>query len=105
MAKIDPKSYGANTNAIRAGQRRSNELEHSEPIFLSSSFVFRDAAEAAAKFSGSKAGNIYSRFTNPTVRAFEERLAVLEGGERCIATASGMSAILMTWHGVIASGR
>ena len=78
MAKIDPKQYGSNTNAVRAGQVRSAEGEHSEPIVTTSSFVFKDAAEAAARFSGDAPGNIYSRFTNPTVRTFEERLAAME---------------------------
>jgi O-succinylhomoserine sulfhydrylase len=81
------------TRAIRAGQVRTSEGEHGEPIFTTSSFVFASAAEAAARFSGAQPGNVYSRFTNPTVRAFEERLNSLEGGLRCIATASGMAAI------------
>ncbi|NKN33238.1 O-succinylhomoserine sulfhydrylase [Marichromatium bheemlicum] len=85
---------GFATRAVRAGQRRTPEGEHAEPIFTTSSFVFSSAAEAAARFAGEAEGNIYSRFTNPTVRAFEERLAALEGGECCVATASGMAAIL-----------
>jgi O-succinylhomoserine sulfhydrylase len=104
MAKIDPKQYGSNTNAVRAGQVRSAEGEHSEPIVTTSSFVFKDAAEAAARFSGDAPGNIYSRFTNPTVRTFEERLAALEGAERCVATSSGMSAILSTCMALLKSG-
>ena len=104
MAKIDPKKYGSNTNAVRAGQVRSAEGEHSEPIVTTSSFVFKDAAEAAARFSGDAPGNIYSRFTNPTVRTFEERLAALEGAERCVATSSGMSAILSTCMALLESG-
>ena len=104
MAKIDPKQYGSNTNAVRAGQVRSAEGEHSEPIVTTSSFVFKDAAEAAARFSGDAPGNIYSRFTNPTVRTFEERLAALEGAERCVATSSGMSAILTTCMALLKSG-
>ena len=84
---------GLRTRAIRAGIRRTSEQEHGEPIFTSSSFVFDSAEDAAAKFSGDAAGNVYSRYTNPTVRAFEERLAALEQGEAAIATASGMSAI------------
>src|SRR5688572_17869957 len=82
------------TLAVRAGQVRTGEGEHAEPIFTTSSFVFRNAAQAAARFAETEAGNIYSRFTNPTVRCFEERLAALEGGEACVATASGMGAIL-----------
>ncbi|WP_033407242.1 O-succinylhomoserine sulfhydrylase [Thiolinea disciformis] len=82
------------TLAVRAGQLRSAENEHSEAIFPTSSFVFNSAAEAAARFSGESPGNVYSRMTNPTVRYFQERLAALEGGESCVATSSGMSAIL-----------
>lgn len=92
------------TQAVRAGQVRTQEQEHSEPIFPTSSFVFSSAAEAAARFSGEQPGNIYSRFTNPTVRTFEQRLARLEGGECCVATASGMSAILATCLGILKSG-
>jgi len=92
------------TQAVRAGQERTHEQEHSEPIFPTSSFVFSSAAEAAARFSGEQPGNIYSRFTNPTVRTFEQRLARLEGAETCVATASGMSAILSTCLGILKSG-
>jgi len=87
-------SSGARTQAVRAGIRRSQEAEHGEPIFASSSFLFASAEEAEAKFSGEVAGNVYSRYTNPTVRVFEERLSALEQGEVAAATASGMSAIL-----------
>ena len=90
--------------AVRAGQIRTLEGEHAEPIFATSSFVFASAAEAAARFSGAVPGNIYSRFTNPTVRVFQERLAALEGGERCIATSSGMAAILATCMALLKSG-
>jgi len=96
--------WGQATRAVRAGQRRTLEGEHSEPIFTTSSFVFNSAAEAAARFAGEAEGNIYSRFTNPTVRTFEERLAALEGGECCVATASGMSAILATCMGLLQGG-
>ncbi len=82
------------TLAVRAGIHRSQFNEHSEALYLTSSFVFRDAAEAAARFSGEDPGMVYSRYTNPTVSAMQERLAALEGAECCIATASGMSAIL-----------
>lgn len=95
---------GFATLAIRTGHHRTPEGEHCEPIFTTSSFVFASAAEAAARFGGEEAGNIYSRFTNPTVRAFEERLAALEGGERCVATASGMAAILATCLGLLRAG-
>jgi O-succinylhomoserine sulfhydrylase len=97
-------SWAMETLGIRVGHHRTNENEHSEPIFATSSFVFANAAEAAARFSGESAGNIYSRFTNPTVRAFEERLAAMEGGESCVATASGMSAILTTCMGLLKHG-
>lgn len=92
------------TLAIRAGHVRTPEGEHAEPIFTTSSFVFRSAAEAAARFAETEKGNIYSRFTNPTVRCFEERLAALEGGAACVATASGMGAILATCMSVLKSG-
>ena len=104
MKKIDPDRYHPSTNAVRAGQVRSPEGEHSELIYASSSFVFQNAAEAAARFAGDSPGNIYSRFTNPTVRTFEERLAAMEGGERCIATSSGMSAIMSTLLGLLKAG-
>ena len=97
-------NYSLQTRAIRSGHRRTAESEHSEPIFPTSSFVFKDAAQAAARFSDKEPGNIYSRFTNPTVRTFEERLAELEGAERCIATSSGMSAILSTCLGLLKQG-
>lgn len=95
---------GFDTLAVRAGQYRSFEAEHGEAIFTTSSYVFRNAAEAAATFSGDLAGNVYSRYTNPTVRTFEERLAALEGAEKCVATASGMSAILATAMSLCAVG-
>jgi len=104
MPKIDPNKYALDTLAVRAGQSRTNEAENSEPIFLTSSFTYRNAAEAAARFAGDLPGNIYSRFTNPTVHTFEERLAAMEGGERCIATSSGMSAILTTCMALLQGG-
>ena len=100
---IDP-DWGLATRAIRTGHRRTAEGEHSEPLFLTSSFVFASAAEAAARFAGESPGNIYSRFTNPTVRVFEERLAAMEGGACCVATASGMAAILSTCLGLLRAG-
>ena len=100
----DFSDYGFDTRAVRAGHTRSNEGEQGEPIFTTSSYVYSSAAEAAARFSGVEPGNIYSRFTNPTVRTFEERLAALEGGERCVATASGMAAILSTCLGLLKAG-
>ena len=104
MATDEPAGYRFDTLAVRAGQTRSAEREQSEPIHATSSYVFDSAAEAAARFSGAAPGNVYSRFTNPTVRTFEERLAALEGGERCVATASGMSAILTTCLGLLSAG-
>jgi len=101
---IDPDEYGFSTRAIRAGHQRTNEGEHGEPIFPTSSFVFDSAEQAAARFSGDEPGNIYARFTNPTVRIFEQRLAALEGGERCVAFASGMAAILAVCMGVLKAG-
>ncbi|MFO1392109.1 MAG: O-succinylhomoserine sulfhydrylase [Agitococcus sp.] len=92
------------TLAVRAGVSRTQEGEHSEAMFLTSSFVFDSAAHAAARFGGTEAGNIYSRFTNPTVRMFEQRLAALEGGERAVATSSGMAAILATCLAFLSAG-
>lgn len=100
----DTGPYRLETLAIRSGYQRTAEGEHSEAIFPTSSFVFGSAAEAAARFAGTEPGNIYSRFTNPTVRAFEERLAALEGGESCVATASGMAAILSLCMGLLRQG-
>ena len=102
--KINPDKYAIATQAVRAGQERTSEGENSEPIFPTSSYVFGSAAEAAARFSGEQPGNIYSRFTNPTVRTFEERLAAMEGVERCVATASGMAAITATCIGLLKTG-
>ena len=102
MSEYD--EFDFDTRAVRAGQQRTLEGEHSEAIFPTSSYVFASAAEAAARFSGDQPGNIYSRFTNPTVRTFEERLASLEGGERCVATSSGMAAILATCAGLLKAG-
>jgi O-succinylhomoserine sulfhydrylase len=98
------KTYGFDTLAVRAGQQRTAEGEQSEPIFPTSSYVFNSAAQAAARFSGDEPGNIYSRFTNPTVRTFEQRLAALEDGERCVATASGMAAISATCLALLQAG-
>ncbi len=95
---------GFDTLAVRAGYQRTNEAEHNEAIFPTSSYVYQSAAQAAARFSGDDPGNIYSRFTNPTVRTFEERLAALEGAESCVATASGMAAIMSTCLGLLKTG-
>src|SRR5687767_6526367 len=98
------QKYELETLAVRAGIERSHFGEHSEPLFLTSSFVFKSAAQAAARFGNQEPGNIYSRFTNPTVKVFEERLAALEGAECCIATGSGMSAILACVMGLLKAG-
>ena len=100
----DYSEFQLQTRAVRAGQQRTAEGEHSEAIFPTSSYVFSSAAEAAARFAGEHPGNIYSRFTNPTVRSFEKRLASLEGGDSCVATASGMAAILATCMGLLKAG-
>ncbi len=102
--KIGTSGLSFATRAVREGQVRTNENEHSEPIFPTSSYVFASAAEAAARFSGEQPGNIYSRFTNPTVRTFEKRLASLEMAECCVATASGMAAITATIFGLLKTG-
>ncbi len=95
---------GLDTLAIRAGIERTHEGEHSEPIFTTSSYVFASAADAAARFTGEQPGNVYSRYTNPTVRMFQDRIAALEGGEAAVATASGMAAILSTCMALLKSG-
>ena len=92
------------TLAIRAGQARSEEGEHSEAIYTTSSYVFATAAEAAERFGGEQDGNVYSRYTNPTVRNFEERIAAMEGAEQAVATSSGMAAILSTCLALLKSG-
>lgn len=96
--------YHLSTLAIRAGQARTQEGEHAEPIFMTSSFVFGSAAEAAARFAENDRGNIYSRFSNPTVRCFEERLAAMEGGAACVATSSGMAAIMAMGMALLKAG-
>lgn len=96
--------YRLQTRAVRAGQVRSAEGEQSEPIFTTSSYVYESARQAALRFSGEEPGNIYSRFTNPTVHTFEQRLAAMEEGERCVATATGMAAILATVMGLLKAG-
>ncbi|MBB3168095.1 O-succinylhomoserine sulfhydrylase [Simiduia aestuariiviva] len=95
---------GGDTLAVRAGQLRSPEGEHGEAMFLTSSYVFDSAQAAAARFSGDDPGNVYSRYTNPTVRYFQERMAALEGGEAAVATASGMAAILSTCMALLKAG-
>lgn len=102
VAKLD--GVAQETLAVRAGQIRSPELEHSEAIFPTSSFVFNSAKEAAERFSGAVPGNIYARFTNPTVAMFEQRLASMEGAERAVATASGMAAIMSVCFALLEQG-
>ncbi|MEW5056251.1 O-succinylhomoserine sulfhydrylase [Cycloclasticus sp. 46_83_sub15_T18] len=104
MSNPDWTSYSIETQGVRAGQHRTPEAEHSDAIFPTSSYVFSSAEEAANRFSGKTPGNIYSRFTNPTVRAFEQRLAIMEGAERAMATASGMAAINCVCMGLLRSG-
>lgn len=104
MDDLDFNELGIDTLAIRAGIHRTQEGEHAEPIFVTSSYVFTSAAEAAARFSGENPGNVYSRYTNPTVRTFEERIAALEGAEAAVATASGMAAILSTFLALFQAG-
>jgi O-succinylhomoserine sulfhydrylase len=98
------EKFNTETLSVRAGTERSQHGEHSDAVYLTSSFVFGSAAQAAERFANREPGHIYSRFTNPTVSAFEQRLAALEGAECCIATASGMSAILSCAMGLLKSG-
>lgn len=100
----DLDEAGFDTLAVRAGQRRGPEAEHGEALFLTSSYVFRSAADAAACFAGEAKGNVYSRYMNPTVRTFEQRIAALEGAEQAVATASGMAAILATVMSLCSAG-
>ena len=99
-----PDEFDLDTRAVRAGTHRSQFNEHSEALYLTSSFVFDNAAQAAARFANEEPGYVYSRFSNPTVTAFQERLAALEGADVCVATASGMSAILATIMGLMKAG-
>ena len=103
-ANDQPPGLHLDTLAVRAGISRTAEGEHAEPIFLTSSYVFDSAEQAAARFSGEESGNVYSRYTNPTVRSFEQRIAALEGGQAAVATASGMAAILSTCMALLKSG-
>src|SRR5664279_4206778 len=98
------KQWQPETLGVRAGSEHTQFGENSEAIFLTSSFVFDNAAQAAARFGGQEPGNIYSRFTNPTVTMFQNKLAALEGAETCVATASGMSAILACVMGLCSTG-
>jgi O-succinylhomoserine sulfhydrylase len=98
------ENYKLETLAVRAGIERSHFGEHSEALYLTSSFIFKSAAQAAARFGNQEPGNVYSRFTNPTVKVLEDRLAALEGAECCVATASGMSAILSCVMGLLRAG-
>ncbi|WP_203141078.1 O-succinylhomoserine sulfhydrylase [Marinobacter mangrovi] len=104
IPESDLEGVSVDTLAVRAGQIRTAQLEHSDAIFPTSSFVYGSAAQAAARFGGEEPGNIYSRFTNPTVQAFEARIAAMEGGERAVGTASGMAAILSTCMALLQSG-
>lgn len=104
IPESDLDGMSLDTLAVRAGQIRTGQLEHSDAIFPTSSFVYGSAAQAAARFGGEEPGNIYSRFTNPTVQAFEGRMAAMEGGDRAVATSSGMAAILSTCMALLQSG-
>ncbi len=104
MTDFDWNDYSLETQAIRAGHDRTQESEHSMPIFATSSYVFNSAEEASLKFTGQIPGNIYSRFTNPTVDTFQKRLALMEKGERCLAFASGMAAIMAVGMGLLKAG-
>ena len=104
MSNNDWQDYSIETQGVRAGQHRTPEGEHSDAIFPTSSYVFDSAQDAYERFSGKSKGNIYSRFTNPTVRAFEQRLAVMEGAERAMATSSGMAAINVVCLGLLSAG-
>jgi len=101
---MNNNAWKFDTQAIRAGSLQSEFGENSEAIFLTSSYVFDSSSQAAARFAGNEPGNIYSRFTNPTVTMFQDRLAALEGGEACVATSTGMSAILATIMGLCSAG-
>ncbi|MFT5482862.1 MAG: O-succinylhomoserine sulfhydrylase [Halieaceae bacterium] len=92
------------TIAIRGGQTRSAEGEHAEAMYLTSSYIFPSAASAAARFSGDEVGNVYSRYTNPTTRNFEQRIAAMEGAEAGVATSSGMAAIMSTFMALLKAG-
>lgn len=98
------KNYHPETISLRAGTETTEFGENSEALFLNSSFKFKNAAQAAARFGGTEPGNIYSRFTNPTVTMFQNKLAALEGSEQCVATSSGMSAILACVMGLCSVG-
>ena len=98
------KQYHPETLSVRAGNEMTEFGENSEALFLNSSFRFNSAAQAAARFGGTEPGNIYSRFTNPTVTMFQNKLAALEGAEQCVATSSGMSAILACVMGLCSAG-
>jgi O-succinylhomoserine sulfhydrylase len=107
MLHLDPADYAAlhaDTLAVRAGTERSQFGEHSEAMYLTSSFVFESAAQAAARFGNTEPGNVYSRFTNPTVQMFERKLAALEGGQACLAFGSGMAAQLAVFMAALQAG-
>ncbi|MBU0688681.1 MAG: O-succinylhomoserine sulfhydrylase [Gammaproteobacteria bacterium] len=101
---MSDNEYQLETLAVRAGRAQTPFMEHGEAMFLTSSFTFDNAAQAARRFIGEEPGNIYARFTNPTTSMFEERLAALEGAEQCVATSSGMAAILACCMGLLKAG-
>jgi O-succinylhomoserine sulfhydrylase len=104
MGTQDDEGFEFDTRAVRVGSMQSNFQEHSEALFLTSSFTYKSAAEAARKFANQEPGFLYSRFTNPTVTMFQQRLASLEGAEDCVAAATGMAAIAATVFGLLKQG-
>ena len=104
MSENENDAWQFDTQAVRGGRLQSDFQEHSEALFLTSSFTYKSAAEAARKFANIEPGYVYSRFTNPTVTMFQNRLAALEGAESCVATATGMAAIAATVFGLLKAG-
>src|SRR5207237_2371246 len=104
LGRLMSRKFKPDTLGVRAGGIRSDFQEHSEALVLSTSFVYKSAEEAARKFANEEPGNIYTRFTNPTVKMFQDRLAALEGAEACVATATGMGAVTTLVFGLLKSG-
>ena len=100
----DYKQYKKQTQLVRGGLRRSRHGETSEAIFMNSGYVFKSAEEAEARFAGELDGYLYSRYGNPTVSMFEDRMALYEGAEACFATASGMSAVFASLMSYLKNG-
>ena len=102
--KQNTSKYDQQTLAVRCGHEHTQYGEHSEPLFFTSGYIFKSAAQAAARFSEQEAGPIYGRLTNPTVQNFEAHLAALEGAEHCVATTTGMAAINCVFTGLLNAG-